>query len=177
MKILVTYKSKTGFTKKYAEMVAEEVECTLMEFKKVSVATMSEYDVVVFGTRMHAGFVDGFKKAYKMYQESTAKEFAVFATGGMPNEAEDVVKEMWHNNLNTEELAKLPHFYMQAGLSYEKMAFGDKLMMKMAAKMMSKQEAKSDYDREFAKAIQGSYDISDKKYAEPLVAYLASFPN
>ncbi len=172
MKILVTYKSKTGFTKKYAEMVAEEVDCTLMEFKKVSATTMSEYDIVVFGTRMHAGFVDGLKKAYKLYQESTATQFVVFATGGMPNKLEDVVKEMWQNNLNTEELAKLPHFYMQAGLSYEKMSLGDRLMMKMAAKMMTKQEPKNDYDRELAKAVNGSYDISDKKYAEPLIQYL-----
>lgn len=33
MKILVTYKSKTGFTKKYAKWIAEELNCETKDTK------------------------------------------------------------------------------------------------------------------------------------------------
>ena len=57
MKILVTYKSKTGFTKKYAEMIAKEVDGCLVEFKKMTAEKMSEFDVVVYGGGIYAGMI------------------------------------------------------------------------------------------------------------------------
>jgi len=52
--ILVTYKSVTGFTKQYAKWIAEELDCTMMEWKDVSAKTMSEYDTVIFGGRLRS---------------------------------------------------------------------------------------------------------------------------
>ncbi|MDE7277013.1 MAG: hypothetical protein K2N98_09220, partial [Lachnospiraceae bacterium] len=75
-------------------------------------------------------------------------------------------------NLSADKLSKIPHFYMQAGLCYERMTFGDKMMMKAAAVMIRKKKDKSDSDREFEKAISCSYDISDRKYVEPLISFL-----
>ena len=81
MKILVTYKSKTDFTKKYAEMIAKEVDGCLVEFKKMTAEKMSEFDVVVYGGGLYAGMVNGLKKAKEMFEKSFAKKFIVFATG------------------------------------------------------------------------------------------------
>ena len=47
MKILVTYKSKTEFTKRYAEIIAKEVQGDLVDFSKVTSEKMSEYDNVI----------------------------------------------------------------------------------------------------------------------------------
>ena len=49
MKALIIYKSKTGFTKWYAEFIAKEVDGNLMDFKEVTTEIMSGYDVVVYG--------------------------------------------------------------------------------------------------------------------------------
>ena len=67
-----------------------------------------------------------------------AKPMIVFATGGMPNSAVDTLEEMWRNNLTADEMKEIPHFYMQAGICYEKLGPIDKAMMKMAASMMAK---------------------------------------
>ena len=37
MKIIVIYKSKTGFTKRYAEWIAEELKCDIVQRFVVSV--------------------------------------------------------------------------------------------------------------------------------------------
>ena len=114
--ILVTYKSITGFTKQYAEMIAKELDCQALDFKEVSGETMSGYETVIFGGRFHAGFVDGLKKAKELFKESKATRLIVFATGATPNTAKDMIEEAWKNNFSADEAEHITHFYMQGGL-------------------------------------------------------------
>lgn len=171
-KIIVIYKSKTGFTRKYAEMIAEEIGCTIADYKTVNVETMSKYDTVVFGGRTHAGRIDGYKWAKELFDKSTSKHLIIFATGATPNDAEDVIKDIWNQNLSTDELDSIPHFYMQSGLCYEKMSFLDKMMMKMVASMLKKKKDKNAQEEGFEQAISSSYDSSSKVFIEPLVSLL-----
>lgn len=172
MKILVTYKSKTEFTKRYAEVIAQEVNGMLMDFKEVTVEKMSEFDVVVYGGGLYAGMINGYKKAKEMFEKSSAKKFILFATGGTPNEATKEIEEVWKHNLSAEELESIPHFYMQGGICYEKMSLPDKTIMKMMSKVLNKKKNKDSAEEGFAQAIKSSYDISSKEYAEPLIKYL-----
>lgn len=172
MKILVTYKSKTEFTKRYAEIITQEVNGMLMDFKEVTVEKMSEFDVVVYGGGLYAGMINGYKKAKEMFEKSSAKQFVLFATGGTPNEATKEIDEVWNHNLSAEELESIPHFYMQGGICYEKMSFPDKTIMKMMSKVLNKKKNKDSAEEGFAQAIKNSYDISSKEYAEPLIKCL-----
>ena len=172
MKIKLVYKSKSGFTERYAEWIAQETGCELIPIHAANTSAVKGCDVLIYGSRMHAGRLDGLPRARKLFEKSGAKRFVVFATGGMPCSAADTVEEMWRNNLTGEELATLPHFYMQAGICYEKLGPVDKVMMKMAASMMEKQAEKNPMEAHIVKAVQGSYDISDKQYIAPLVGFL-----
>lgn len=171
-KVLIVYKSITGFTREYAEMIAQETGGTLMESKKVTAKTMSDFDTVIYGSRIHAGTVDGLKNAKTLFGESRAAQFVVFATGATPNDAKDVIEEMWQRNFSPAEMSEIPHFYMQGGLRYEKMALIDKMMMKAFGAMMRKKKDKSEYEKQFEEAIAGSYDISSKEYIKPLILSL-----
>ena len=169
--IIVLYNSKTGFTQRYAELVGKELDCTALPLKDAP-AGLSQYAAVVFGSRLHAGVLDGWKKAQKLLQSRGAKRLVVFATGAMPNEAEDTIEKMWEQNLTPEDLRAIPHFYLQAGLCYEKMGGMDRAMMKFAAWAMSRKKAKTTEDEAFQNAIRQSYDISDPAYIQPLVSCL-----
>lgn len=172
MKALIIYKSKTGFTKWYAEVIAKETEGDLIDFMDVSAEKMSEYDVVVYGGGLYAGMINGYKKAKEMFEKSTAKRFILFATGGTPNEATKEIDEVWNHNLSAEELKTIPHFYMQGGICYEKMSFPNKAIMKMMSKMLSKKKDKDSAEEGFAQAIQSSYNITSEEYAKPLIKCL-----
>lgn len=171
-KIIIVYKSSTGFTRKYSEMIGSEIGCPFADHRSVTAEMLSEYDIVVFGSRAHAGTIDGYQKAKKLFQKSGARKFVLFVTGATPNEAEAVIREFWKQNLTPDELAEIPHFYMQSGLCYEKMAFSDRLMMKAAALMLKKKKDKDASDEAFQQAIASSYDISSETYIEPLVSFL-----
>lgn len=171
-KIVVAYRSKTGFTKKYAQMIAEEIGCELADFNRMTVENMSKYDTVVYGSRLFAGTVEGLKKAKEMYRKSGAKRFIVFATGATPNTEKEIIEEVWKNNLSSEEQNEIPHFYMQAGLNYENMPLSDKILMKGLAYSMKKKKDKTDKEKEFEKAIACSFDSSSREFIIPLVRML-----
>lgn len=171
-KTVIIYKSKTGFTQKYAQIAAQELGCTLLELKDASAKIMSEYDTVVFGGGLHAGTINGLKKAKEMFRQSSATQLVVFATGGTPNAAEEIVEKVWTDNLTPEEMLSIPHYYMQSGMCYEKMQLPDKALMKMAAIMLSKKQDKDSYETGFEQAIRESYDISSREYVEPMIQYL-----
>ena len=62
MKIIVVYKSGTGFTKKYANWIAEALNCEAVQLKKVNLNELTNYDVVVYGGWIMAGMVSGYDK-------------------------------------------------------------------------------------------------------------------
>lgn len=171
-KILLIYKSSTGFTKQYAQWISEEIPCTVLPLKEARTALRTGVDTVLFGGRLHAGTVDGLKAARKLFQKSGAGKFIVFATGASPQEAQDTITEMWKKNLSPEELGAVPHFYFPSGLRYETMAFLDRKMMQLFQSMMEKRADKTEAEQQFADAISQSYDISSKEYIQPLVQLL-----
>ncbi len=175
-KILVIYKSTTGFTQKYAQLLSEKIPCTLLEYKAVTSQKLTGYDVIVFGTRAHAGRIDGFPKIKRLLAHLTRTQAVLFVTGACPNSAQEVITDFWNQNLTPQEQQTLPHFYLQSGLCYEKMPLPDKLMMRMAAAVMRRQAEqkpeKTPQDQQMAQAITASYDISSPQLLLPLIDYL-----
>jgi len=170
--MIVIYKSSTGFTKKYAKLIAEEMECALEDYRNVSADMLSGYDIVIFGSRAYAGRIDGYQKAKKLFEKCSVGKLVLFVTGATPNFATEVVEAFWKQNLSTEERAAIPHFYMQSGLCYEKMSLPDKLMMKVAAMLIKHKKNKTEQDIGFEEGIKNSFDNSSKEYIEPLISYL-----
>ncbi|MDE6218878.1 MAG: flavodoxin domain-containing protein [Lachnospiraceae bacterium] len=170
--MIVIYKSSTGFTKKYAEMIANEMKCALEDYQKVSADMLSKYDIVIFGTRAHAGRIDGYQKAKKLFEKCNVGKLVLFVTGATPNAAADVLEAFWRQNLSEDEMTKLPHFYMQSGLCYEKMSLTDRLMMKVAAIMIKHKKNKTEQDIGFEEGIQRSFDNSSRVYIDPLISYM-----
>lgn len=173
-KILVIYKSVTGFTKEYARWISEELECEMSDLKEVSAKKMSRYETIIFGGRFHAGMVDGLKKAKELFGESSAGRLIVFATGATPDTETNMIEEAWKNNFTEEELAHIPHFYMQSGLRYEKMPLGDRWMLKAFASMIKHKKEKSEYEKAMEQALGSSYDLSSRAYIRPLISYTYS---
>ncbi|MCL2812398.1 MAG: flavodoxin domain-containing protein [Clostridia bacterium] len=156
--------SKSGFTKRYADWIAQELGCDVKPYKEFEKTDIKTGDMVIFGSRVFAGKVQYLDKV-----KVRAQNLIVFATGATPAAATDVIDGIWSGNLSETERQSIPHFYMQSGLDYGKMGFLDRTLMKMVAKFMSKKKEKSKDESAFAQAITASYDISSKEYVMPLV--------
>lgn len=161
MKKLVVYQSSTGFTAKYATWIAEALSCEAKELKRVSAREVAEYDYIIFGGWIMGGMIMGLDKMRKM----NPKKLVVFAVGAMSDSEELRV------NLKTQNhLEQIMLFYLEGGLSFEKMSFFPKMMLKMVGKSVAKKENKTEQEKEMEKLFGGSFDNSDKANIEPLIA-------
>lgn len=172
MKAVIIYYSNTGFTQKYASWIKEETGYEIFDVKSISRKDLETYDLVIFGSRISAGRLQGYKQFVKKLNNKT--KLIVFATGAAPIAATEIIDTMWNNNLTKEEQENIPHFYFQSGLNYEKMPWGEKMMMRIFAKMLSKKESKTPEETAMAQSVSQSYDISSKEYIMPLVEYVKS---
>lgn len=168
MKALVIYTSQTGFTKKYANWLAEKLNgqaMTIAEAQQKEGAFFDSFDAIVFGGWAKAGKIvdlDWFLSRITSWKE---KKLAIFMVGASPNESPDIPKAL-ETILNEEEKQYAKVFYCQGGLNYEKMPLSSKLMMKGFAMVMKKKDPK------IGEILSRSYDISDEKYLEPIILYL-----
>ena len=168
-KIMVCVHSKSGFTKRYADWIAQELGCDVKPYKDFQNTKIEADDIVIFGSRVFAGKVQHLSKVKLRLSNHPTGNLVVFATGATPAAAEDVITGIWNSNLSETERQTIPHFYLQSGLDYEKMGFVDRTLMKMVAKLMSNKKEKSEDEDAFGQAIKESYDISSKDFVMPLV--------
>ncbi len=171
MKSIVIYNSQTGFTKQYAEWISEAAGCECVSLKKAGKIKLSDYDAIVFGSWFMAGGIvklPWFKKQMPALAQA-GKKLVVFAVGASPAES-PMVPEALAKIFTEDEKKLVKLFYCPGGLNYEKMSGFSRFMMKMYAKALASKKDASENDREQAKMIANSYDISDKKYIEPIIA-------
>ncbi|CDM68018.1 Hypothetical protein CM240_0854 [Clostridium bornimense] len=156
MKSIVIYKSSTGFTKQYAEWIAEEMGIKAIDINKVSTINISDYEYVIFGGWIMASNISGLDKIKQL----KPKKLVVFAVGSSLYSEELKNQILKQNNIEEKSF-----FYMPGGIRFEKLNFIVRFMLKKIRKSVAKKENKSEQE------AVSSFDISDKKYITPLINY------
>lgn len=170
MRQIVIYKSKTGFTKRYAKWLCEALKCDCLSFEDAQSADLETYDIIIFGSSFRAGQVEGLKW-YRDTVLPLGKTNVAFVTGAMPPQAPEVAKAT-EQNFTSEERKKIRIFYLRGGLNYEEMGLGDRLMMKVFRSMLKNRRLRTEEDRELAEQVQKSFDCTDRANLEPMLNYL-----
>ena len=80
-KSIVVYKSKTGFTEKYAQWIADDLHCDAVCLEKFSISEVARYDALIFGGGIHAGKINGIRFIRNNLPLFAGKKMIVFATG------------------------------------------------------------------------------------------------
>jgi flavodoxin len=84
MKTLVIYKSKTGFVRKYAEWIAEELSADLFPADRIHKSLYRSYDAVIYGGGLYAGGISGIGHIKNNLADLEGKKVIVFASGASP---------------------------------------------------------------------------------------------
>lgn len=174
MKTIIVYSSQTGFTKRYAQWLSEELDAEVMPIdtaKKKSPDYFGDADAIVYGGWAMGGKIVNSEWFTKKIPAWKGKKLVLFCVGASPNENPDVEAALG-NVLTEEEQKNAKAFYCQGGLSYEKMKLSSKLAMKAFAAMVKNKKNASEKEKVMGDMISHSYDISDKKYIIPIVEYL-----
>ncbi len=167
-KIIVVYKSKTGFTEKYAKWIAEALHCDIVRFDGFNIEQMACYDIVILGGGIYAGRINGanlIKNNASSFSEKKVIVFAAGASAPIPQEIERYEKHSIPQDMNIE------FFYFQSGMNYTRMNGTDKLLMTAFKTILKLKKNKSAVEQGTNDAIQRSYDYSNINQIDPLVNY------
>ena len=174
MKTLIIYTSQTGFTKKYAEWLAQKTGGDMLELKeaqKKDDAFFAGYEAIVYGGWVMAASVVKVKWFLNKAASWKDKKLAVFCVGGSPNDNPDI-EGMLKNMMTDEQREYIKAFYCQGGFNYERMNAPSRLAMKMFVSALKKKKDPTEEEKIMAEMVATSYDISDEKYLEPVIDYL-----
>lgn len=170
MKTVIIYNSKTGFTEKYAMWLKEALDADCYKLADSRTVDFDKYDAIVFGGWVCAGKISKSKWFYERLESWNGKRVALYAVGGSPRENPDIDKFLETAIPSAYQNAKA--FYCQGGFDYEKMDGPSKLAMKMFSKALKSKKDQTEEEKIMADMISKSYDISDRKYIEPIVEYI-----
>lgn len=171
MKTIVIYNSQTGFTKRYAQWIAEATGADCLELSAAKRKSMDTYEAIVFGGWACAGSISKLSWFKGNIDKWADKKLIAFCVGGSPIDSPEVEPAL-KQNFTESELKKVSVFYCPGGFNYEKMSAPSKLMMKMFTKTLKAKKHKTKAEQEMIRMISTSYDISDKKYIEPILKCL-----
>lgn len=124
-KILVVYQSKTGFTKKYAEWIAQKLSADIKAISKINISEINSYDIVIFGGWIMGGMISGLDKV----RNCTSSKLIVFGVGFTDKKEVDISKMKEANKLTDH-----PFFYLEGGIKPKEMGFVARTMVKLATK-------------------------------------------
>jgi menaquinone-dependent protoporphyrinogen IX oxidase len=173
MKMLVIYTSQTGFTKRYAEWLADRMRGDLLELKEAKKKTadfFEAYDAICYGGWAMAGNIVKAKWFLEKSAGWKGKRLAMFCVGGSPYDNPDV-EVFLRNALNGEQKDNIKLFYCQGGFNYERMKAPSRIAMKMFVSTLKNKKDAPEKDRLMAEKMSSSYDIADIKFIEPIVSY------
>src|SRR3989304_7264060 len=99
---LVIYKSISGFTKKYAQWIAEELQADLYDAKDFDPSKFPDYRVVVFGGSLHAVGINGVGIIKENLPLLEGKKVIIFGVGASPPR-ENVLDELKNKNFTPQQ--------------------------------------------------------------------------
>lgn len=173
MKIVVVYKSKTGFAKKYAEWIAEELSANIFEYRSVNLSILLSYDTIIYGGSLYAVGINGVKLITQNMDKLKDKKVIVFTTGLSPARKE-VIDEVKNKNFTSEQQKDIRFFYFRGGFDYNRLKPFDKILMTLLKwKIKDKKELTPD-EKGMLVAYDKPVDYTMKKNINELIEYVSS---
>ena len=155
--MVIVYESKTGFTRRYADMLSAKTGIKAYPTKEIS--KIDKNEEIIFMGWMMAGRIQGLKKVRNL------KVKAVCATG-TARYAEPSTEAVAARN----KIESLPFFYLRGGcLPLKDIKGMDKFMLSMFVKMLKKRKDKDEETLEAIDHIENGFDGVKEENLQPVL--------
>lgn len=171
MKTIVVYKSKYGYTKRYAEWIAEELGCDIKE--NAALGDVLGYDLIICGGGCYAGSINGSKLITKNLSRLSGKKLILFAVGSNSGADKDIIP-FWEKNLTSAQRERIAHFYLRGGFDYGKLGSTDRLLMNMLKSHLKKIKDPDEETRGLLAAYDTPVDFTDRERLGELLEYVGA---
>ena len=181
MRILVTYASKYGTTKRYAQWIAEDLACDLRDSREVNAELLKSYDILIHGGGLYAGGLSGIQTIVKNYDAISNKRIILFSCGlADPEDPENVahIEAGLEKVLTPEMREKIRQFHLRGGIDYSRLGLTHKAMMAMLRTVMLKKgyDNLRSEDQMMLDTYGGTVDFTNRESLAPLLNHVRSLP-
>ena len=158
--MVIVYESKTGFTKKYADMLAAKTKLKVLRVKEIS--NVDKAEEIIFLGWMKAGKIQGLDKLRNY-------NIKVVCGSGTGRTAEPDTKAVAARN----KIESIPFFYLRGGcIPLKELRGMDKIIMSMFLKMLKNSKDKDEKLEEGIANIENGFDGVKEENLEPVLQWL-----
>ena len=169
---VILYQSKYGAAKRYADWLSEETGFACMETREADINEVMTYDTIILGGGIYASGIAGLSFLKKNIGKLKGKKILVFCCGASPYD-ENALRQIREHNLKG-DLSDIPLFYCRGAWNMDAMSFKDRTLCRLLQKAVAKKDP-ADYEiweKALMEAGDHTCDWTDKKYMEPILAYI-----
>ena len=159
--MVIVYESKTGFTKRYADMLASKTNLKVFPVKELS--KVGKVEEIIFLGWMKAGKIQGLNKL----RNYNVKAVCGSGTGRTAEPSTEAV-------VARNKVEGVPFFYLRGGCYPIKELKGmDRILLSMFLKMLKKQKDKDEKIEEAIKHIENGFDGVKEENLLPVFEWLS----
>ncbi|MGM0379779.1 MAG: flavodoxin domain-containing protein [Bacillota bacterium] len=167
MKKIIIYNSKSGFSKRYAYLIKEELKCKLISLKNIKDVDISDYEIIIYGGGIYASKISGLNKIIKLLEDT--QKIIIFGVG-LSKFSDKLKMEIEKNNFDN--LKNYKFFYFRGGFDYKRLNFLNKIIIWGFKKILESKKEKDKKEKIFLESIKNGSDYVDKKKITPLIEYI-----
>jgi menaquinone-dependent protoporphyrinogen IX oxidase len=170
LKMIVIYKSESGFTKKIAQRIADELHADIIDIKSIKKSDLSSYTTIIYGGAVHAQRIIGLNKAKAILKKLNKQFLVVFAVGSAAPDSFSIPVIKKHN---IPEHAKTEFFYFRGGYDKKALSLPSKIIMSIVSTLVFKniQKRKPEFKDILAMMKDGG-DYTQTEDISPLISFV-----
>ena len=173
MSTIVIYRSKYGSTKKYAEWIAEELGCNILEFKEAKIENLMKYDTIIYGGGLYAEGINGVYLLTKNFDKIKDKKIVVYSTGITPLKYREYYdKLVIDKNFTTEMMEKIKVFNFMGKMIIDELSLPHKTALKALKVLMQNKENPSEMEKLLIELCDANGDFTEKESIKELIDYV-----
>lgn len=138
---IVLYSSRTGYTKRYAEYLAEELGYTIKPLQKANLFNVSCYPTIIFGGGLHHNNIDGIKGIQEGFKYFGDQNLILFSVG-LASVNDDLIKQIKFKNFPDFMTGTYSYFALPGGLARKDTQPGGIMADKVTAYRQKRDEGK-----------------------------------
>jgi len=173
MKTLVVYRSISGFTKRYAEWIKEELKADVIDARKANIDTLLDYDMIIFGGSLHAVGINGITLLKDNLERLGEKRIIVFMVGASPLRA-GLLEEVRNANFTEAQREGIRFFYLRGGFNFSELDLWNKVLMMLLRVRLSFKREKTPDEKGMLASYDKPLDCTRRENIAELVKYVNS---
>lgn len=174
MKSIITYKSRYGSSKQYADWIAKALQCDKEDIGNIKVNRLLTYDTIVHVGGLYAGGISGFRFLKKHLEALSGKTILLCMVGMTNPDNKERYNQIYENNVPEPYRNRVKPFALHGNLLFSKMNFTHRLMMKMPKAQAEKTpvEQRTEDNKLFLESYGKDVYLTKQGYIGPIIEYM-----